>query len=78
VNEGTNNIGVSDAPAVANGLVYLGTDAGMGSELALDVVTGSTLWTYPILARSPAVSNARVFIASRPLTGRSVLYAFGL
>ncbi|HYM14127.1 MAG TPA: PQQ-binding-like beta-propeller repeat protein, partial [Dehalococcoidia bacterium] len=42
---GTNNMGVTSSPAVANGVVYVG--GGDSNWYALDAGTGAVLWTVP-------------------------------
>ena len=57
--------GVSTAPAVANGVVYVGTDN--GSVFALDARTGTVLWSYTtagFVQSSPAVANGVVYFGS--------------
>jgi outer membrane protein assembly factor BamB len=63
------------APALANGVVYVGSGASM---LAIDAADGSTLWqsapSSSAFAASPAVSDGQVFTS----TTDGTLYAFGL
>jgi outer membrane protein assembly factor BamB len=52
-------------PAVSEGVVYVGTDA--GTLLALDLRTGDDVWTFAAdapVTRSPAVGGGRVFFGS--------------
>jgi outer membrane protein assembly factor BamB len=71
------------APAVANGVVYVGGQAGDASQLtALDARTGQILWAYreegterPILS-SPAVADGRVYVATQ--VGTQSVLSFSL
>jgi uncharacterized repeat protein (TIGR01451 family) len=65
------------SPAVANGVVYVGSTAiidhsAYGELYALNATTGAELWTYTTPAGSglgsPAVANGVVYIASSPDT----------
>ena len=64
------------SPAVANGVVYVGSDD--GKLYALDAVTGALKWSYftrrGLIQSSPAVANGVVYIGS---TDHNV-YAFHL
>jgi outer membrane protein assembly factor BamB len=63
--------GVYSAPAVANGVVYVGVGSGM--VYALDAGTGALLWKSKAgvsVATSPAVADGMVYV------GSDVLYAF--
>jgi outer membrane protein assembly factor BamB len=69
------------SPAVANGVVYVGSGAGGsqdGSLYAFDASTGALLWNSPAAATtfdaSPAVSDGMVFASTQDGT----VYAFGL
>ena len=66
----------SSSPAVANGVVYIGSLD--DNVYALNASTGAELWSYatglPIVCASPAVANGVVYVGS--LDGR--VYAFGL
>lgn len=55
--------GVYTAPAVANGVVYVGSS---NSFYALDSTTGVTLWTFPVgsLYSSPAVVGGVVYFGA--------------
>jgi outer membrane protein assembly factor BamB len=53
----------SSSPAVANGVVYVGSYA--GNVYALDASTGALLWKYPAgyaVLSSPAVANGVVYV----------------
>jgi outer membrane protein assembly factor BamB len=55
----------SSSPAIANGVVYIGTDD--GNVYALDAVTGALRWSYTIgfaIGSSPAVANGMVYFGS--------------
>ena len=57
--------GVESSPAVANGVVYVGSDD--GNLYALDASTGALLWSYTtgdIVFSSPAVANGIVYFGS--------------
>jgi outer membrane protein assembly factor BamB len=63
------------APAVANGVVYIGTASFTGGFYALDAATGSLLWSYKTsgaVSTGPAVVNGMVYLAS------DRVYAFAL
>ena len=65
---------VASSPAVANGVVYVGSDD--DNVDALKASTGALLWSYATgneVGSSPAVSNGVVYVG-----GGSVMYAFGL
>ena len=67
---------VNSSPAVANGVVYVGSLD--NNVYALNASTGAKLWSYttggPIYYSSPAVANGMVYVGS--LDGK--VYAFGL
>ena len=66
---------VESSPAVANGVVYVGSDD--GNVYALNAKTGVKLWSYTTdsnVFSSPAVANGMVYVCS--LGGK--VYAFGL
>jgi outer membrane protein assembly factor BamB len=66
---------VQSSPAVANGVVYIGSDD--NNVYALNASTGILLWSYTTggaVTSSPAVANGVVYIGS---DGGNV-YAFGL
>jgi outer membrane protein assembly factor BamB len=59
---GNDNSTVESSPAVANGVVYVGSDD--GNLYALDVRTGAKLWSYTtggLVQTSPAVANGVVY-----------------
>ena len=66
---------VNSSPAVANGVVYFGSE---DSNLhALNASTGAPLWTYPTgyyIESSPAIANGMVYVGSYD----GNFYAFGL
>ena len=67
--------GETSSPAVANGVVYIGSDG--YSVSALKASTGSLLWTYQTgnyVDGSPSVVNGRVFVAAED----HKIYSFGL
>ena len=66
------NVGTS--PAVANGVVYVGSAD--GNVYALNASTGAKLWSYHAggIDSSPAVANGVVYVGSAD----GSLYAFGL
>jgi len=56
---------VSSSPAVANGVVYVGSQD--HSVYALDAATGVKLWSYATrdaIYSSPAVANGAVYVGS--------------
>ena len=63
----------SSAPAVANGVVYVGSDYPDNRVYALDAKTGVSLWVYSTegAVGSPAVANGVVYVGS----GDGNLYA---
>jgi len=66
---------VSAAPAVANGVVYVGSQDGTIYALLAD--SGAELWSFPTggpILSSPAVVNGVVYVGSND----SNVYAFGL
>ena len=61
----------SSSPAVANGVVYVGSDGGDGfdgaSLFALNASTGALLWDYGIASgvrSTPAVANGMVYVTN--------------
>jgi outer membrane protein assembly factor BamB len=69
---------VGSSPAVANGVVYIGSsfDLNSGTVWALNARTGAKLWAYGTnncVCASPAVSNGMVYVGSS-----LDVYAFGL
>ena len=66
---------VYSSPAVANGVVYVGSDD--GNVYALNASTGAKLWSYTTgsyVDSSPAVANGVVYVGSSD----GNVYAFGL
>ena len=66
---------VDSSPAVANGVVYVGSYD--GKVYALNAKTGVELWSYTTgsyVFSSPAVANGVVYVGSED----SMVYAFGL
>jgi outer membrane protein assembly factor BamB len=67
--------GVLSSPAVADGVVYVGSDD--VKIYALDASSGTRLWFFrtgrPVDHSSPAVANGMVYIASGP-----TIFAFDL
>jgi outer membrane protein assembly factor BamB len=64
---------VESSPAVANGVVYVGSDD--YNVYALNAKTGAKLWSYATgdsVHSSPAVANGMVYVCS------DKVYAFGL
>jgi outer membrane protein assembly factor BamB len=61
---------IASSPAVANGVVYIGSDD--GKVYALNATTGSKLWSYTTsggtganaVVSSPAVANGIVYLGS--------------
>jgi eukaryotic-like serine/threonine-protein kinase len=71
----TTGSGTGSSPAVANGVVYVGS--GDYNVYALNARTGAKLWTYATgsyVWSSPAVVNGMVYVGS----GDGKVYAFGL
>ena len=69
----TGDIIYSSAPAIANGVAYIGSFD--GEVYAIDVATGQRRWvgvTHGLIDSSPAVVNGVVYVASDD----SLLYAF--
>ena len=66
----------TSGPAVANGVVYFGSDD--DNVYALNAVTGAKLWSYTtgsaVQTSSPAVVNGMVYVGSND----GKVYAFGL
>jgi outer membrane protein assembly factor BamB len=55
------------SPAVANGVVYIGSDTPDNTVYALNAATGAKLWTYltgGAVWSSPAVANGVVYVGS--------------
>ena len=66
---------VDSSPAVANGVVYVGSED--NNVYALNASTGALLWKYAtgsVVTSSPAVANGVVYVGSDD----NNLYAFGL
>src|SRR5579884_2771840 len=66
---------IFSSPAVANGVVYVGSgeqDGADGTLYAVDAVTGKLKWSYSLSAdmvfSSPAVANGMVYIGSEDCT----------
>jgi outer membrane protein assembly factor BamB len=58
---------VGSAPAVANGVVYVGSGLGDGNVYALNASTGAKLWSYATggtVVSAPAVANGMVYVDS--------------
>ncbi len=67
---------VFSLPAVANGVVYVGSED--SNVYALNANTGVKLWNYStggVVKSSPAVANGMVYVGSNHFTS---VYAFGL
>ena len=68
---------VFSSPAVANGVVYVGSGYPDNLLYALNATTGALLWSYatgfPVYS-SPAVANGVVYVGSED----GNVYAFGL
>jgi hypothetical protein len=65
---------VESSPAVADGVVYVGSDD--NNVYALNASTGITIWTYGttgLVDSSPAVANGVVYVGSNDYS----VYAFG-
>jgi outer membrane protein assembly factor BamB len=65
----TRDISGSDysSPAVADGIVFTGSDEGMGKFYALDAKTGATIWSYETGSGSgsaPTVAGGIVYVGS--------------
>jgi outer membrane protein assembly factor BamB len=63
------------SPAVANGVVYVGSED--GNMYALNAATGAKEWSYTTgnsVISSPAVANGVVYVGSNDQR----VYAFGL
>ena len=59
------DVGGASSPAVANGVVYVGSDD--NKFYALKTTTGEILWNYPTgdyVDSSPAVANGKVYVGS--------------
>ena len=66
---------VESSPAVANGVVYVGSDD--DNVYALNARTGAKLWSYATgsaVDSSPAVASGMIYVGS----GDDKVYAFGL
>ncbi len=75
----TTSAPVESSPAVANGVVYIGSDN--GDLYALNAATGSNLWNYatggPV--GDPVVANGMVYVgATEKSNNAAVLFAFAL
>ena len=70
----TGHVTLASSPAVANGVLYIGS----GNEVyALNASTGAKLWSYATgnsVDSSPTVANGVVYVGSAD----GKLYAFGL
>jgi outer membrane protein assembly factor BamB len=53
---------VESSPAVANGVVYVGSND--NNLYALNATTGANLWSYTPVGSSPAVANGVVYVGS--------------
>ena len=56
---------MDSCPAVANGVVYIGSED--DNVYALNAATGSKIWSYPTgnqVESSPAVANGVVYVGS--------------
>jgi hypothetical protein len=65
---------VESSPAVANGIVYVGSDD--NNLYALNASAGTTIWTYGttgLIDSSPAIANGVVYVGSED----DSVYAFG-
>ena len=75
----TSNLHISSSPAVANGVVYIGSPD--HRLYALDATTGKILWQYEtgdtISFSSPAVANGVVYVGSDDKTLHAVDAATG-
>jgi eukaryotic-like serine/threonine-protein kinase len=68
---------VPSSPAVANGVVYVGSSFPDGGVYALNARTGAKLWRYTLgfsVESSPAVVDGVVYVGS----DNDKVYAFGL
>ena len=64
---GGEDFGLASSPAVANGVVYVGSASSNSKVYALNAKTGALLWSYPTNGwtySSPAVANGVVYIGS--------------
>ena len=69
--------GYTSSPAIANGLVYIGSNVGLMSSkiYALDAQSGQFIWSHELIdqtSSSPAVANNLVYIGS----GNGSIHAF--
>ena len=65
--------GYDSSPAVANGVVYIGSD--INNVYALNAATGAKLWSYRtsgVVFSSPAVVNGVVYVGSATATIQSM------
>ncbi len=69
----TANGKIDSSPAVADGVVYFGTNTGNGTVYALSAITGSEIWRYSLnppsgsyynIMSSPFIAGNRVFIGT--------------
>jgi len=70
---------VDSSPAVANGVVYVGSED--HNVYALDARTGAKRWVYTtgyLVTSSPAVANGVVYVGSVRSNVYAKVYAFGL
>jgi outer membrane protein assembly factor BamB len=65
---------VASSPAIADGLVYVGSND--GKVYAFNSMTGTCVWSYTtagMVVSSPAISNGIVYVGSYD----HMFYAFG-
>src|SRR6202041_1190794 len=57
---------VDSSPAIANGVVYIGSDLGDTKVYGLNATTGAVLWSYAAggWISSPAIANGVVYVGS--------------
>jgi outer membrane protein assembly factor BamB len=70
---------VPSSPAVANGVVYVGSTD--GTVYALNASTGAILWNFDTgvaVDYSPTVANGVLYVCAGDLSGRGIVYAFGV
>lgn len=71
---------VYSSPAVANGVVYIGSDD--GNLYALNAATGVKLWSYATggSVGDPVVANGMVYVSATETSNENIpiLFAFGL
>ncbi len=68
--EGVAGSGTESSPAVANGVIYIGSDD--GNLYALNASTGAKLWSFTTdlgVRSSPAVANGVVYVGSYETAG---------